>query len=96
MTTSKEVMEYINTISDEAVDGLVEELLRRQWVSIKDKTQRLPPNQTYLLVRMETIDGANEKRVAFHHCGIFYLNNISSDDLSKCVTHWMDLPGEPI
>lgn len=60
------------------------------WISVKDN---LPADLTYVLTWFNGL--FKEFKISFHNKGYFYPNDISDEDITKWITHWMPLPPTP-
>lgn len=64
-----------------------------EWINVKSA---LPINATYVLVYMTCLFPMY--RVAFFHTTqnrYFYISEAIKEDITKWVTHWMELPEPP-
>lgn len=61
-----------------------------EWIDVKTK---LPDDGKQVLVWFTRL--YNEPKVAFHHNGSFYPYKHNDEDITKWVTHWMNLPHPP-
>lgn len=64
-----------------------------EWISVKSA---LPINSKHVLIYMTALF-PTYKVAFFHnrHNRHFYLNELKDEDLTKWVTHWMELPSPP-